>query len=219
MKVSTAQEELIRYAGIAMLSVWGGRKILVALGILTDAQEAAATAVVNADYQNNIAWKGSNWTDLEKTNFTPGVYSPERFTYTIIFHSVQPNMSPTYPDGRVGVYRYIFNWLQSTLAAPTTQDVQNIVNYINDHIYCQMEIAAVIRDIEISYPYWQLAYFVNQTWWAKWLDPSNTLLLPLFQCVHNLPNYITPQSASTDINGLAKEIQAILSTQNKLANY
>ena len=202
-------QKFTRYTGIALITYWGGRKILVSLGIITDPAEAAATSTVNANFQNDIAWSANAWDALNRIpNQTAPPYTNDYLTKYVILETAGQT------HNRKNIYNNIENFFVNVLSKnPTDADITNICNYINQYIYCQMELSFCIRDTQNGYPYWDISYFVNQTWWAKWLDANNTVLVPLFNTVHNLPNLINFTGDLSDKTNVVNQVNNILSVR------
>lgn len=193
--------------GIGLVSAHFITKGLIDLGLIPD----PATGEVNTDFQNDIAWSSKYWDSLNLETFTS--WSPEHFTHYIILKT------GTAGTKRGNPYSYISKWLINKLSKdnPSANDVAHIVQYINDHLYCQMEFSYILKDTEIGYPNWSADLYLNQIWWSKWLNSSNSTLLPLFQCLHNLPNYI--KTNTTDPSKIKVIATAILNSQTVLKQY
>jgi hypothetical protein len=204
-----------QYGGAALIAYWGGRKILVSLGVITDPAEAAATATVNANFSNDIAWSATAFDALNRIpNQTMPPYTTDYLTKYIILQTA----SQLHP--RQNIYNTIENFFVNVLPYnPNSADIQTICDYINQYIYCQMEISFTIRDTKNGYPDWDIKYFVNQTWWTKWLDPANTVLLPLFNTIHNLPNLINFNGDLSDKANVLQQVIDILSVRGKIPGH
>ena len=200
-------KKLFFVGGVACLAIGGANILLEKLGII----ESPETRTVNADYKSDIAWSSKAWDGLNRQTFAANNWNKEHVTRYIILQTIASS------NARAGVYNWMVNFYANVLTGtPTDADIQQAIDYINNTIYCQMELSAIIRDTQNFYPNWDVAYFVNQTWWAKWLDASNTTLVPLFNCIHALPNYINLPSGFNNINTVKQEVKNILNSRTKI---
>ena len=200
------KKKLLFAAGVGCIAVFGVEQILQKLGLM----DSPETKTVNADFKNDIAWNVNAWNTLNRQNFVANVWNYEHFTKYIILQTMASKYT------RVGIYSYITDfWANQLTNNPTDQQINDLVSYINSHIYCQMELSAILEDTQTYYPNFDISMFTNQTWYTKLLSASNTTLVPLFNAVHNLPNYF---NVGTDTPTLQKQAQTILSSKTKV-NY
>ena len=200
----------LRVLGTGLIAGFIVRKVLVSLGIVKDSAETAATAIVNADFKNDIGRSYNAWDQLNRQLFTK--WNLDHITHYIILQGI----ASSYP--RAGVYTWLTNFFATKLIDANESDITDAVNYINNNIYCQMEVSAVMRNVSNSYPNFDMNYVVNQTWWTKWLDPTNTTLLPLFASIHNLPVMFPDSFNYSDMTALKSQVSKILNNRSKV-NY